>query len=284
MKPNIYWIGGAKGGVGKSIVSMALVDYLLSRKSTPLLVESDTSNPDVWKMYRETIGCQLLDLDEVDGWIGLVNACDAHPDKIVIVNTAARSNTGVAKFGTTLGESLGELDRALVAVWAINRQRDSLELLTDFMDAMPKSRVHVLRNLYFGDESKFELYAASKTLRPRVESTGGKSLSFPDLADRVADDLYKERMTIAAAVEKLPIGSRRAEETRRWRTGLGETSRVLDLGSSREMEPCARGAPRGDRRRVRRHLRRRGVPHGGARAPAVGNAGAAGRGPGPLRR
>jgi hypothetical protein len=217
-KPNIYWVGGAKGGVGKSMVSMALVDYLLSRKSTPLLVESDTSNPDVWKMYRETIGCQLLDLDEVDGWIGLVNACDAHPDKVVIVNTAARSNTGVAKFGTTLGESLGELDRSLVAVWAINRQRDSLELLTDFMDAMPKSRVHVLRNLYFGDESKFELYAASKTLRPRVESTGGKSLSFPDLADRVADDLYKERMTIAAAVEKLPIGNR--AELRRWRTAV----------------------------------------------------------------
>ena len=131
MKPSIYWIGRAKGGVGKSIVSMALVDYLLSRKSTPLLVESDTSNPDVWKMYRETIGCQLLDLDEVDGWIGLVNACDAHPDKIVIVNTAARSNTGVVKFGATLGESLGELDRALVAVWAINRQRDSLELLAE---------------------------------------------------------------------------------------------------------------------------------------------------------
>jgi len=45
------------------------------------------------------------------------------------------------------------------------------------MNAMPKSRVHVLRNLYFGDESKFELYAASKTLRPRVERTGGKSLT-----------------------------------------------------------------------------------------------------------
>ena len=153
-------------------------------------IESDTSNTDVWKVYRETIGCQLLDSHEVDGWIGLVNACDANADKVVIVNTAARSNTGVTKFGTTLGESLGELDFGPpAALWAINRQRDSLELLTDFMHAMPKSRVHVLRNLYFGDESKFELYAASKTLRPRIETTGGKSLSFPDLADRVADDL-----------------------------------------------------------------------------------------------
>src|SRR5260221_10785210 len=72
------------------------------------------------------------------------------------------------------------------------------------------------RNLYFGDESKFELYAASKALRPRVESAGGKSLNFPDLADRVADDLYKDRLTIASAVEKLPLGNR--AELRRWKS------------------------------------------------------------------
>ena len=126
----------------------------------------------------------------------------------------------MAKFGSTLGTSLPELGRALVGLWAINRHRDSVELLKDFMDAMPQCRVNVLRNLYFGDESKFELYATSKAVRPRVESGGGKSLSFPDLADRVADDLYKERMTIAAAGETLPLGNR--AELRRWKTAVAQ--------------------------------------------------------------
>jgi MinD superfamily P-loop ATPase len=49
MAPNIYWVGGGKGGVGKSMVSMALLDYLLSKGVPALLVESDTSNPDVYK-------------------------------------------------------------------------------------------------------------------------------------------------------------------------------------------------------------------------------------------
>jgi hypothetical protein len=40
------------------------------------------------------------------------------------------------------------------------------------MDAMPECRVHVLRNLYFGDESSFDLYATSKAVRPRVEGSG----------------------------------------------------------------------------------------------------------------
>lgn len=221
MGSRIYWIGGGKGGVGKSMVSMALVDYLVLQGAPLYLVDSDTSNPDVYKSYREAVPCELLDLDKVDGWIHLVNLCDTHGDKVVVVNTAARSNSAVTKFGSTLSTSLEELGRSLVALWAINRQRDSLELLKEFMDALADCRVHVLRNMYFGDETKFELYAGSK-LRPRVESVGGKSLSFPDLADRVADDLYKDRLTIAAAATKLPLGNR--AELRRWRAAV---SRVM---------------------------------------------------------
>lgn len=214
MSSQIYWVGGGKGGVGKSMVTMALLDYLVARGVSTMLIESDTSNPDVCKAYKDTLPCELLDLDKVDGWIQLVNACDAHRDRVVVVNTPARSNAGVASFGGTLITSLGDLDRSLTTLWAINRQRDSLELLKAFMDVMTESRVFVLRNLYFGDETKFELYAESQT-RPRIEARSGRSLNFPDLADRVADDLSKERMTIASALETLPLGNR--AELRRWR-------------------------------------------------------------------
>jgi len=220
MAPNIYWVGGGKGGVGKSMISMALLDYLLDKGVPALFMESDTSNPDVYKSYRTTLPSELVDLDDVDGWIQVVNSCDANRDKAVVVNTPARSATGVAKFGGTMGSSLTELKRSLVGLWAINRYRDSVELLKDFMDAMPSCRVHALRKLYFGDESKFELYAASKALRPRVESGGGKSLNFLDLADRVADDLYKDRLTIVGAVEKAPLGNR--AELRRWRSAVAQ--------------------------------------------------------------
>jgi hypothetical protein len=121
MSSQIYWVGGDKGGVGKSMVSMALLDYLLARGASTMLIGSDTRNPDVCKAYRDTLPCELLDLDKVDGWLQLVNACDAHRDRVVVVNTAARNNTGVATFGGTLITSLGDLDRSLTALWAINR-------------------------------------------------------------------------------------------------------------------------------------------------------------------
>ena len=217
----IYWVGGSKGGVGKSMMTVATLDYVLERGDKALLVECDTSNPDVWKAYKDQVPAELIDLDEADGWIHLVNTCDSHRDTVVVVNTAARNNVAVRQYGQTLDSSLEELGTKLVALWVINRQRDSLELLREFTDAVPKADVHVVRNGYFGDERKFELYNGSK-IRESIEGRGGKSVTFPDLADRVADDIYTKRLSLSAAAKTLPIGNR--AELARWR---GEVRKVL---------------------------------------------------------
>jgi hypothetical protein len=217
----IYWIGGSKGGVGKSMMTLATLDYLLERGEKLLLVECDTSNPDVWKSYRDHLPSALVDLDDADGWIQLVNLCDTSRDAVVVVNTAARNNVAVKQYGTTLDSSLDELGARLVALWVINRQRDSLELLSEFMEAVPKADVHVVRNGYFGESHKFELYQTSK-IRETVEGRGGRSVTLPDLADRVADDINTKRLPLSVAAKTLPLGNR--AELGRWRS---EVRRVL---------------------------------------------------------
>jgi hypothetical protein len=86
---------------------------------------------------------------------------------------------------------------------------------------VPRADVHVVRNGYFGEEKKFEIYNTSN-VRETVEGRGGKSVTFPDLADRVADDIYSKRMSLAAAAKSLPIGNR--AELGRWRS---EVRKVL---------------------------------------------------------
>jgi|CZKU01.1.fsa_nt_gi hypothetical protein len=178
----VYGVGGSKGGVGKSMMTVAMLDHLLEQESRVVLVEcggrqgpeshdsvlrvarrahgpctrpwsspsgtttgTDTSNPDVWKAFRDQVETELINLDEVDGWIHLVNTCDRHRDGVVAINTAARNNLAVKQYGGTLDSSLEELGTELVALWVINRQRDSLELLREFIDAVPKAAVHVVR-------------------------------------------------------------------------------------------------------------------------------------------
>ena len=167
MNASIFYVGGSKGGVGKSKLAFALIDYLLDEEKQVVLLETDTSNPDVFKAHQphenDRLICKEADLDSADGWIELVNAADEFPNHYLVINSAARSNIGLAKYGATLRETLAELDRNLLTFWIINRQRDSIELLRGFLNVFPDALVHVCRNLYFGEPEKFERYNSSKS-------------------------------------------------------------------------------------------------------------------------
>jgi hypothetical protein len=210
----IYLIGGGKGGVGKSLLSMTIVDFLSCTERAPFLVETDTSVPDVYKTYQAETGGELVNLDEREGWIDLVNLVASKPDRTFVINTGARNQTGVSNFGKTLSKALPQLKRKLVVFWLIDRKRESLELLADFLEAIPDAEMHVVRNMYLGTEKKFELYNGSK-MRAAIEKNGGRSLNFPEVADRVTDAMNKGRLTIAKAASELPLGDRM--ELERWR-------------------------------------------------------------------
>src|SRR3954463_12507787 len=51
-EPVIY-VGGGKGGVGKSLMATAVVDFLLADEKKVHLIETDTSAPDVFKTYKD---------------------------------------------------------------------------------------------------------------------------------------------------------------------------------------------------------------------------------------
>src|ERR1022692_35063 len=156
MERPIFLIGGGKGGVGKSLLSVALVDYVSVTDGRPFLVETDTSVPDVYKTYSGDIGAELVNLDEREGWIDLVNLVESKPESTIVINTGARNQTGISNFGRTLGKALSQLKRKLVVFWLIDRKRESLELLADFTEALPEAEMHVVRNMYLGTEKKFE--------------------------------------------------------------------------------------------------------------------------------
>jgi len=214
MSNTIFLVGGGKGGVGKSLMSMALLDFLHTMGRRPFLVETDTSVPDVFKSYGEAIGGEPVNLDEREGWIDLVNLVESRRESTFVINTGARNQTGISNFGRTLSKALPELDRALVVFWMIDRKRESLELLADFREAIPEAEVHVVRNMYLGAEKKFELYNGSN-MKAEIESRGGRSLNLPELADRVTDAMNKSRLTIERALGELSLGDRM--ELERWR-------------------------------------------------------------------
>jgi hypothetical protein len=219
MKNPIIFVGGSKGGVGKSLVSMATIDFLLQRKEKVILIETDDSNPDVFKCYRDEVETHVIDLDKDNEWIKLVDICEAE-DATVVVNTAARNNFGVKKHSGILVDSLPELERELITLWVINNQKDSVELLVDYLESIQNGKTHVIKNELFGDDRDFEFYNQCNT-RKLIESKGGKSLNFPVLASRVTDEFYKNRLSITKAAIEMPLGNR--AELNRWRNAVKRT-------------------------------------------------------------
>ena len=96
MSKEIFLVGGGKGGVGKSLMAIALIDYLDTNRRQPFLVETDTSVPDVFKSYEDTVAGELVNLDEREGWIELVNLVESRPESTIVINTGARNQTGIS--------------------------------------------------------------------------------------------------------------------------------------------------------------------------------------------
>ena len=107
----VFFVTGSKGGVGKSVGAIALLDYFEMRNRKVSLVETDTANPDVGKAYQQNVkSFSLVNLDENEGWLDLLDTVEASKDEEVVVNTAARNNEGVNRYGSMLTKSCTSSD------------------------------------------------------------------------------------------------------------------------------------------------------------------------------
>lgn len=213
MKPAAI-IGGGKGGIGKSLCALACADYAKEAGLNPMLIDTDTSAPDAHKSLKAEIPTELVNLDVKEGWLKLLDICGHNPEHFIIVNTGARNQEGLNRFGPTFVEEAERMGRETMMLWLIDRKRDVLELLGDFRKKGPKMPLHIIRNTHWGDPEKFTTFNDSET-REEIEKEGGKILDMPDLADRVTLAMNDTRMSIAKAVETMVFGSR--AELLRWR-------------------------------------------------------------------
>lgn len=198
-------VGGGKGGVGKSMVTMGVVDTLLTSGKQVVLVESDDSNPDTHKALNNLVTSEICNLDNEDGFIKLGNIIEANPAAYVIVNSAARATKKIIEHGGIISDVVREQKRELVMLWPINRQRDSVELLKEFLDGTDGlyNATFVLKNTYFGTAEKFSRFDAS-TQKGRVTGT----LEYPELNDLLADKIIDKRLAFSNATEGLTISER----------------------------------------------------------------------------
>jgi hypothetical protein len=221
MEKQIYMVGGSKGGVGKTLMSLALIDFIGEQNIN--LIETDTSNPDVYKVMSERVHkAYSISLDEKNGWLDLIDVIDDSPDHPVVINTRAANNVGMSTFGDLLIEASNLIKRPITVFWVLNTDRDGVALLKSFLQQFGHNKnivVHVVLNLKFGDVDSF-IYQGSETAK-LVEARGGKTITIPELADRVRVKVYNERQSLSVVATQGSLGNR--IEAEHWRKLVHES-------------------------------------------------------------
>lgn len=130
----IHFIGGEKGGVGKSLVARVLAQYLIDRELPFLGFDADRSHGALLRFYSDFASPVLI--DDYDSLDRVFEAAAAVPERRILVDLAAQTQAPLVRWF----EESGALDVAREAgigirYWHVmDSGRDSVDLLRGFLD------------------------------------------------------------------------------------------------------------------------------------------------------
>lgn len=191
-------VHGDKGGVGKSFVAQATADYLANRGEKVAIIDADTRNPDVSRMFKDSLPCIQANIRSNNGWMDVMDFVMKHVGHTIIMNTPA----GIGEYMKSDMESFvsflkdQEVSVEMELWWTMNIQHDSVNLYQEAYKNYGQyfARQRVICNLHFanGDSSHqgpFFLWNESP-LRTKIEKSGGKTIYFPGLHLRVVAKIF----------------------------------------------------------------------------------------------
>lgn len=206
MNKSIIFSDGCKGGVGKSMTTTCIADYLVTRNKRILLVDVDVKNPEVARLFEgvKNVATLIYDLREEAEWMGFGNSVEEHSEDIdhVVVNLPGSIDIGEKL--NMYGEIFKLLKFDLSVFFTINRQPDSINLLGESLHygAMKNAdNKVVVKNGLFGLEEDFHRYYESEA-RNTLFSQGGKEVYIRELFHQSLDlCLLEHKKTFSLAVK-----------------------------------------------------------------------------------
>ena len=188
---------GDKGGVGKSTTCAAFTDWMIKKQLPAALVDGDTQNPDVSRMFGDSMPVSNANLRVHDGWMDLTDFIILHTDKVIIISLPAGIGSEFRKEADRFCLVLKMLGRPLVMFWVINRLLDSVNLLSEATHTIGDHlhRKFVVKNLFFGEADKFTRWESSET-RKRFDKSGGQTICLTELQERTVDKLFSDNDNI----------------------------------------------------------------------------------------
>ncbi|MGO3344948.1 MAG: mobilization protein [Marinomonas sp.] len=166
----VHFIGGEKGGVGKSMTARVLAQYYIDHDMPFLGFDCDSSHGTFSRFYHDFSSPIIV--GEEDSLDGMLASIEEYPDRDLIIDLAAQASRPLNKWMEET-DVLGLLDEMgyQVCLWHImDDGADSVALLDQLLDRYQQPSVDfiIVQNLGRGsDFSRFKKSDSYKKARQR---------------------------------------------------------------------------------------------------------------------
>ena len=153
---NIHFIGGEKGGVGKSLTARILAQYYVDHNLSFIGFDSDASHQTFTRFYGEfTAPVTVSDFESLDT---IIASLEEDPDRDIILDLAAQTRTPLLEWmsdsdALDMFEELG----CQVYLWHVmDDGADSMSLLANLLDNFANKNVRIIAVQNYGRGEDFE--------------------------------------------------------------------------------------------------------------------------------
>ena len=141
---NIHFIGGEKGGVGKSLMSRVLAQYLIDHELPFLGFDTDRSHGALMRFYPAF--ASAVAVDKIESLDAIVEAAVDQPGRRILVDLAAQTHDPLATWMEDAGV-IGLADELGMKIFywhVMDSGRDSVDLLRRLLDRFGTGLQYVL--------------------------------------------------------------------------------------------------------------------------------------------
>jgi hypothetical protein len=183
----IHWIGGEKGGVGKSVVARVLAQYFIDRGLDFQGFDTDRSHGSLLRFYKDYASPVIMDRYESLDLI--VESALGNPEKRVLVDLAAQTHDALVKWMDESGvlEMAGESGVAIKYWHVMDSGKDSVDLLKKLFDRFGSRLNYVIvLNQLRGDS--FDIFDQSQE-KARADELHAKIVTLRKLHETVINKI-----------------------------------------------------------------------------------------------
>jgi hypothetical protein len=194
----LHFIGGEKGGVGKSLVARVLAQYLIDHELPFLGFDTDQSHGALLRFYGDFAA--PVAIDRYESLDRIVEAAVAEPERRILVDLAAQTHPFLMRWMEDSGllDLADELNIGLTYWHVMDSGQDAVDLLGQLLDRF-NGRLPLVLVLNEIRDNRFDLLEASG-LRTRAEDLGAQVISIRHLQDTAMQKIDGHSSSFWAAI------------------------------------------------------------------------------------